>query len=384
MTSETSQQPELLKSERARYSRHLLLPEVGEEGQRKLKAAKVLLVGAGGLGSPAALYLAAAGVGTIGIIDGDTVDVTNLQRQILYSTRDVGEKKAVTATKALEKLNPEISFVAYAERLTEHNALQIIGNFDIVVDGTDNFGTRYLVNDACYFKSKPNVYGSIFRFEGQASVFCAPYGPCYRCLFPDPPAPDAVPNCAEAGVLGVLAGVIGTIQATEAIKLALGLGNSLAGHLLIYDAIGMEFAKLKIRRRDDCPLCGKKPSIKDLKEASVVCAAGSGSGTPLEIEPKELAKLIASSNPPTVLDVRTPEEFTICHLDNAILIPLSELEARSSELSKDHELIVYCRSGNRSRRAIELLRELGFSKMTNLTGGITAWSDQVDTSMPKY
>lgn len=394
MTSDTSQDkrdgtqqhPELLKSERARYSRHLLLPEVGEEGQRKLKGARVLLVGAGGLGSPAALYLAAAGVGRIGIIDGDVVDVTNLQRQILYGTEDVGSKKAETAAKALEKLNPEISFVTYTERLTEHNALKLIGEYDIVVDGTDNFGTRYLVNDACYFKSKPNVYGSIFRFEGQASVFCTPLGPCYRCLFPDPPAPDAVPNCAEAGVLGVLAGVIGTIQATEALKLALGLGNSLAGYLLIYDAIGMEFTKLKIRRRDDCPLCGKKPTIKDLKESSILCAALSNSNENQlpEIEPRELAMLLAGKSPPRLLDVRNPEEHQICHLDNSVLIPLGELERRFGELSADEDVVVYCRSGNRSRRAIELLKSKGFSKLTNLNGGISAWAEQVDRSMPRY
>lgn len=390
-----SNHPELLKSERARYSRHLLLPEVGEEGQRKLKAAKVLLVGAGGLGSPAALYLAAAGVGTIGIIDGDKVDVTNLQRQILYGTADVGAKKAVTAAKTLKKLNPEISFVTYSERLTEHNALELVGSYDMVLDGTDNFGTRYLVNDACVFKKRPNVYGSIFRFEGQSSVFCTPNGPCYRCLFPDPPAPDEVPNCAEAGVLGVLAGVIGTIQATEAIKWILRLGNSLAGHLLIYDAIGMEFTKLKIRKRDDCPLCGKEPTITDLEESAVLCAKQLASAQAggvkaetaelaCEIEPVKLAKVLAGSNPPMLLDVRNPEEYQICNLENSVLIPLPELETRFTELPKDKEMVVYCRSGNRSRRAIDVLRNKGFSKLTNLAGGISAWADQVDSSMPKY
>ncbi|HEY9712971.1 MAG TPA: molybdopterin-synthase adenylyltransferase MoeB [Chroococcales cyanobacterium] len=387
LTYRVSQSPvsnsELSQSELNRYSRHLLLPEVGKSGQLRLKAGKVLVVGAGGLGSPAALYLAAAGVGEIGIADFDQVDLSNLQRQILHSSASVGTSKLDSAEKRIAELNPEVKVNLHREKIEAANALEILGQYDIILDGTDNFATRYLINDACVFLKKPNVHGSIFRFEGQASVFCYPDGPCYRCLFPDPPPPDAVPNCAEGGVLGVLAGVIGIIQATEAIKILLDIGDTLSGRLLLYDALSMRFDTLKVAPDSNCPICGISPKIKTLNDTVVSCMNDKpGSATQAQISPKELKAQLDSASPPAILDVRNQDEFDFGHLKQAKHIPLGELQTRYTELDPEKEMVVHCKGGGRSRAAIEFLESKGFKRLKNLTGGMMAWAEDVDPNMP--
>ncbi len=378
----------LSPAEVLRYSRHLIMPEVGMAGQLKLKAGKVLAVGAGGLGSPLALYLAAAGVGKIGIVDFDVVDLTNLQRQILHSTESVGRPKLESAKARLEALNPEISIELYETRLTSENALDILKDYDVVADGTDNFPTRYLVNDACVLLGKPNVYGSIFRFEGQASVFGLPGGPCYRCLYPEPPPPGLVPSCAEGGVLGILPGTIGVIQATETVKLLLGIGEPLSGRLLLFDALGMSFKTLKVRKDPNCPICGENRTIHRLIDYKQFCGITSESpdvgDTALSIEPPELKHLIDSNKPLYLLDVREPQEWQICRIAGAHLIPLGRLSASLNQLNTADDIVVYCRSGVRSAKAVELLKKSGFKRVRNLDGGILAWADKVDPTLPKY
>ena len=391
--SESDVAPELTNAEVQRYSRHLILPEVGPDGQRRLKAGRVLCVGAGGLGSPAALYLTAAGVGTIGLIDFDAVDASNLQRQILHSTPDVGRSKLQSAREKLNALNPEVRIETYETSLTSANALALFRDYDVILDGTDNFATRYLVNDACVLLGKPNAYGSIFRFEGQASVFATKGGPCYRCLYPEPPPPGLVPSCAEGGVLGVLPGVIGTIQATESIKLLLGSGSTLAGRLLLYDAWSMRFRELKLRRDPDCPVCGDHPTVRELIDYEQFCgvprqapaaAAPGGLAPELEATVEELKELRASGRPFYLLDVREPQEFQICRIPGSTLIPLGQLPARAGEVPADGpEVIVHCKSGVRSAKAVNLLRERGINAR-NLKGGILAWIDRVDPTLPKY
>jgi adenylyltransferase/sulfurtransferase len=393
---------ELTAKERQRYSRHLLLPEVAEEGQRRLKSARVLCVGAGGLGSPAALYLAAAGVGTLGLVDFDVVDLSNLQRQIIHGTSDVGRPKLESAQARLEALNPDVRVQTFDGRFSVANARTLVDAFDVIVDGTDNFPARYLVNDACVLYRKPNVWGSIFRFEGQASVFATPHGPCYRCLHPEPPPEGLVPSCAEAGVLGVLPGIIGTIQATEAIKLILGIGEPLIGRFLIYDALRMRFRDLKLRKDPDCPICGPRPTITDLRESGAYCATegvrpGSDpirthAGTegvrpgsdPFCLTVRELKTRIDAGTAPVILDVREPFEAAICSLPGAVLIPLGELPRRLDELNPADEIVVHCKSGGRSARAVALLREKGFSRASNLTGGILNWINEIDPALSRY
>jgi adenylyltransferase/sulfurtransferase len=363
---------ELTARERARYSRHLLLPEVGEEGQRRLKAARVLLVGAGGLGSPAALYLAAAGVGTLGIVDFDDVDVSNLQRQIMHGTADVGRSKLDSARDRIASINPEVHVETFKTRFRADNARALVEAFDVVVDGTDNFPARYLVNDACVLYGRPNAWGSIFRFEGQASVFATPAGPCYRCLHPEPPPEGLVPSCAEAGVLGVLPGIIGTIQATEAIKLILGVGDPLIGRFLIYDALKMRFRELKLPKDPDCPVCGTHPTILALKEYGGSCAPAVASMTAAELKAR-----VDAGTAPVILDVREPSEHAESRIDGSILIPLGELPQRLAELDPSRELVVHCKAGGRSARAVTLLRQKGFDRAVNLTGGITSWLNEL-------
>jgi adenylyltransferase/sulfurtransferase len=381
----------LTHEEIRRYSRHLILPEVGVEGQEKLQQGSVACIGAGGLGSPLAMYLAAAGVGTIGIVDFDVVDESNLQRQILHGTSDVGTRKVESARATLAELNPHVRVVVHEERLTSDNALEILGDYDVIADGTDNFATRYLVNDACVMLKKPNAYGSIFRFEGQASVFCAPGSPCYRCLYPEPPPPGLVPSCAEGGVLGILPGVIGTIQATEAVKLLLGIGETLSGRLLLYDALTMRFREMKVRRDPACPVCGDSPTVRELIDYDEFCGvveepAPTVSEGELEfdIEPRALADRLARGAGPLVLDVRNPDEFAICRLDAAVLIPLHELPDRAAGLDAGRETVVLCHTGIRSAHAVNFLRGMGFSRVQNLRGGIDAWSTEVDSSVPRY
>jgi adenylyltransferase/sulfurtransferase len=379
--------PELTREEVQRYSRHLIMPEVGVEGQRKLKAASVLCIGAGGLGSPAALYLAAAGVGTLGIVDFDTVDFSNLQRQIIHGTPDVGRPKLVSARERLGALNPGVRVVTHETALTSQNALELFREYDVIVDGTDNFPTRYLVNDACVLLGKPNAYGSIFRFEGQASVFAAADGPCYRCLYPEPPPPGLVPSCAEGGVLGVLPGIIGTIQATEALKLIVGIGEPLIGRFLIYDALRMRFRELKLRRDPECPVCGTNPTVRELIDYDEFCGVGRAA-LPMpepvgEVTVQELKERIDRGGAPFILDVREPREYEICRIPGAVLIPLGELPKRLAELPPG-ELVVHCRSGVRSARAVAQLHEAGFPGARNLKGGILEWIDKVDPSQPKY
>jgi molybdopterin/thiamine biosynthesis adenylyltransferase/rhodanese-related sulfurtransferase/molybdopterin converting factor small subunit len=384
--------PELTGEEVQRYSRHLILPEVGVDGQRKLKAARVLCVGAGGLGSPAALYLAAAGVGTLGIIDFDAVDMSNLQRQILHGTPDVGRSKLQSARDRLTALNPNVRVESHETALTSKNALDIFRDYDIILDGTDNFATRYLVNDACVLLGKPNAYGSIFRFEGQASVFATKGGPCYRCLYPEPPPPGLVPSCAEGGVLGVLPGVIGTIQATETIKLILGSGGTLIGRLLLYDAWGMRFRELKLRRDVDCPVCGDKPTVRELIDYDQFCGvapAAQPAATPPDFETTvlDLKRAIDSGGNPYILDVREPQEYQICRIPGSVLIPLGQVGARVQEIAAAAEgrpIVVQCKMGARSAKATQLLREQGLDRAQNLKGGILAWIDQVDPRQPKY
>jgi adenylyltransferase/sulfurtransferase len=385
--------PELTNDEVQRYSRHLIMPEVGVDGQRRLKAARVLCVGAGGLGSPAALYLAAAGVGTLGLVDFDAVDASNLQRQILHSTLDVGRPKLQSARDRLSALNPELTIRTHETALTSANALKIFRDYDVIVDGADNFPTRYLVNDACVFLRKPNAYGSIFRFEGQASVFATVGGPCYRCLYPEPPPPGLVPSCAEGGVLGVLPGVIGTIQATEAIKLIIGAGRTLAGRLLLYDALTMRFRELKLQRDPECPVCGDHPTVTSLIDYEQFCgirpAASAAPALPAELETtvEELKARIDQRQPTYILDVREPQEFQICRIPGSSLIPLGQLPTRVGELpspSEGPDIIVHCKSGVRSAKAVKLLREQGFERVKNLRGGILAWIDRIDPTQAKY
>ena len=379
----------LSKEEITRYSRHLIMPEVGMDGQLKLKQAKVLCIGTGGLGAPLGLYLAAAGVGRIGLVDFDKVDLSNLQRQILFDTNDIGRPKIEAATNRLRNLNPDIQIDNFETRLTSENALDILKDYDIVVDGTDNFPTRYLVNDACVILGKPNVYGSIFRFEGQITIFGYPGGPCYRCLYPEPPPPGLVPSCAEGGVLGVLPGIVGAIQAAETLKLIIGKGEPLVGRLLLFDALAMRFRELKLRKNPECPVCGGHPTITKLIDYEEFCGIrGEESASPAqtsvpEISPRELKTRLDRGDDLFILDVREPHEFQICNLGGH-LIPLGELSRRVNELDSSREIVAHCRSGKRSAEAVEFLRSAGFRKVLNLKGGILAWSDEVDASVPKY
>jgi molybdopterin/thiamine biosynthesis adenylyltransferase/rhodanese-related sulfurtransferase len=390
MSTITEVKPEtatLSNDEILRYSRHLIMPEVGMEGQLKLKAARVLCIGAGGLGSPLALYLGAAGVGTLGLVDFDVVDYTNLQRQIIHTTADVGRKKLDSAADKLKAINPLINLRTFDTRLSSDNALDLFRDFDIIADGTDNFPTRYLVNDACVLTGKPNVYGSIFRFEGQASVFATEKGPCYRCLYPEPPPPGLVPSCAEGGVLGILPGLVGVIQATEVIKLILGKGEPLIGRLLLVDALAMKFRELKLRKNPDCPVCGTHPTIKKLIDYNEFCGirgeeAPVETGVP-EIQVEELKRRLDAREDIFVLDVREPHEYQICNIGGH-LIPLGDLPNRIHELDSSREIVAHCRSGARSAKAVNFLRQAGFRKVHNLAGGILAWADRVDPKMPKY
>lgn len=410
-TARAAESPGLTQDELLRYARHLVLPEVGLEGQGRLKDAKVLLVGAGGLGSPAALYLAAAGVGTIGIVDFDHVDASNLQRQVVHGTSDVGRLKIDSARDRIAEVNPHVRVVAHSVRLTSENALELLGSYDVVVDGSDNFPTRYLVNDACVLLEKPNVYGSIFRWEGQVSVFAVHGGPCYRCLFREPPPPDLVPSCAEGGVLGVLPGVIGSLQAMETIKLLLGAGNPLVGRLVIFDGLDLSWRELRLRRNPDCPVCGDNPTQTGLIDYDAFCGVGgevealresaaepvgqtagstprpgqASDGVP-HIEAAEVYAAATGPRPPLILDVREGYEWHIANLGElgAVLIPLGELERRAGELPRDRDIVVYCRSGVRSVFAVQMLKELGFGRVLNLRGGILAWADDVDPDMPRY
>jgi adenylyltransferase/sulfurtransferase len=377
----------LSTDELKRYARHLIMPEVGVEGQERLKAARVLCIGAGGLGSPVSLYLAAAGVGTIGIVDFDVVDSSNLQRQVLFTTDDVGKPKVECAAKRIKALNPFIDVRQFNTKLTSANALEIFRDFDIVADGTDNFATRYLVNDACVLTGKPNVYASIFRFEGQASIFANPSGPCYRCLYPEPPPPGLVPSCAEGGVLGVLPGLLGLIQATEVVKLVLGKGDPLVGRLLLVDALPMSFRELKLSKDPECPVCGANPTVKELIDYEQFCGIR-GEETPVnatvpEIQPEELKRRLDAGENIQVLDVREPFEYQIANL-GAKLIPLGELAQRTAELDAKREIVTHCKGGVRSLKAAEILRQAGFQKVSSMAGGILAWSDKVDPKVPKY
>ncbi len=381
----------LSQDEVLRYSRHLIMPEVAMDGQKRLKAASVLCIGTGGLGAPIALYLAAAGVGRIGLVDFDTVDYTNLQRQVIHGTKDVGRPKIESARETLTDINPEISIETHEEMLTSENALRLFQDYDIIIDGTDNFPTRYLVNDACVLLGKPNVYGSIFRFEGQATVFWAEKGPCYRCLYPEPPPPGLVPSCAEGGVLGVLPGTVGCIQATEAIKLILGKGEPLIGRLMLFDALGMRFKELKLRKDPDCPICGANPTVTELIDYEEFCGIGRGQEAPVaeteamvEITAQELKTKIDRGDNFVLVDVREPHEFAIARIPGAKLIPLGQIGERAGELSPDDEIVLQCRSGKRSADALAQLQERGFKRLKNLKGGILAWSDEVDPSVPKY
>ncbi len=382
--------PELSREEILRYSRHLLIPEVGMAGQLKLKQARVLLVGSGGLGSPVALYLAAAGVGHIGLVDFDVVDDSNLQRQVIHGTSGLGTLKVNSARQRMLDLNPHIEVQTYNEPFTSANAMQIARSYDLIIDGTDNFPTRYLVNDLCVFLGIPNVYGSIFRFEGQLSVFDAKRGPCYRCLFPEPPPPGMVPTCAEGGVLGILPGTIGTLQATEALKLLLGIGEPLIGKLLLYDALDLSFQTVKLRKNPKCRVCGPEADIHELIDYDAFCGVpGLGhdegsAGAGWDIEPLELAARLDSGQPLRLIDVRDPVELEISYLPGAEVIPLDELPSRLSELDSAADIVLFCRVGSRSARALELLRSAGFKRVKNLHGGINAWARQVDPSLPQY
>ncbi len=386
--------PQLSPDEVRRYSRHLILSEVGMDGQRALKAAKVLCIGAGGLGSPAAMYLAAAGVGTIGIVDFDVVDLSNLQRQLLHGTTDVGRSKLASAKDRLQSLNPNVHVETYEVALSSANALDLFKDYDVILDGTDNFPTRYLVNDACVLLGKPNAYGSIFRFEGQASVFATKGGPCYRCLYPEPPPPGLVPSCAEAGVLGVLPGIIGTIQATETVKLILGVGEPLIGRFLVYDALRMRFRELKLRRDPECPVCGDNPTVRELIDYDQFCGVGpvaaeavdnGGMSTnTTDMSVLELKAALDRGDDLVVVDVREPQEYQISRINGSVLIPLGEIPQRHAEIDRNRLVVCQCRSGVRSAKAAAFLRSVGFPRVVNLTGGILAWSDQVDPSQPKY
>jgi molybdopterin/thiamine biosynthesis adenylyltransferase/rhodanese-related sulfurtransferase len=372
----------------SRYSRQLLLPEVNESGQRRIKAARILCIGAGGLGSPAAMYLAAAGIGTLGLVDFDRVDVSNLQRQILYRTDDIGTKKLDAAAARLRAMNPAVEIVLHENRFTSENAMEIVAPYDLVIDGSDNFPTRYLSNDVCVFARKPNIYGSVFRFEGQASVF-APHlgGPCYRCLFPEPPPPGAAPSCSEAGVLGVLPGVIGLIQATEAMKLIVGAGETLAGRLLHFDALKMKFREFNLRRDPECPVCGEKPTITAPIDYEQFCGGAdwfaASDGVP-SLSVRELKRRMDVRETITLIDVREPYEYEVARIPGAQLIPLGELETRAAELPRTGTLVLQCHTGMRSEHAVRLLQEAGFENARNLEGGIEAWSVEIDPSVPRY
>ena len=374
----------LTREETARYSRHLIMPEVTADGQRRLKAARVLCIGAGGLGSPAALYLAAAGVGTIGIVDFDDVDLSNLQRQILHGTKDVGRSKLESARDRLRDINPDIDIELHQCRFSSENASEIVSEYDVVVDGSDNFATRYLSNDVCVFEKKPNVYGSVFRFEGQTTVF-APHlgGPCYRCLFPEPPPPESVPNCAQAGVLGVLPGIIGLLQAIEAIKLIVGIGEPLIGRLLHFDALNVKFRELNLRRDPHCPVCGDNPTIFSPIDYDQFCGVRDEKMVPA-ISVNELKRKMDAREAFELVDVREPFEYEIARIDGAQLIPLGEIANRADELQRGQQIVVHCHSGTRSAQAVRLLQQRGFSNVYNLEGGIDAWSEQIDPSVPKY
>jgi adenylyltransferase/sulfurtransferase len=382
---------EFSNDEIARYSRHLIMPEVTLEGQKRLKAASVLCIGAGGLGSPIALYLAAAGIGRMGLVDGDVVDFSNLQRQILHGTKDVGRKKLNSARDRIREVNPNVQIDLHDTLFTSANAEELVKDYDLVIDGTDNFPTRYLSNDICVFLKKPNVYGSIFRFDGQCTVF-APHlgGPCYRCMFPEPPPPGMVPSCAEGGVLGVLPGIIGVMQAIEAIKLIMGIGEPLIGRLVHFDALKLKFREFKLRRDPKCPVCGDNPTITELIDYDQFCgipqaAAAEAAETPIPtMTVSELKQKLDNHDKFVLLDVREPFEWDICHLDQAKLIPLGQLPSRMSELDSADEIVIHCKSGGRSAKAVRLLQEAGFSKLHNVEGGITAWAEEIDPSVPKY
>jgi len=378
----------LSKEEILRYSRHLIMPEVGMDGQLKLKNAKVALIGTGGLGAPLGMYLAAAGIGRIGLVDFDVVDFTNLQRQVIHGTKDVGRKKLDSAADTMLDINPYLEIDRHETALSSDNALEILKDYDIVVDGTDNFPTRYLVNDACVLLGKPNVYGSIFRFEGQATVFAYEGGPCYRCLYPEPPPPGLVPSCAEGGVLGILPGTIGLIQATETVKLILGIGEPLVGRLLLYDALAMRFRELKLRKNPECPVCGDHPTIRELIDYQEFCGIPNQPHEPAasegDIDPVEVKAKIDRGDPFVLIDVREPHEYQICNIPYAKLIPLGDLPKRVNELDSADEIVAHCKSGMRSAKAVEFLKQAGFRKVRNMKGGILAWSDKVDPSVPKY
>jgi adenylyltransferase/sulfurtransferase len=376
----------LSKDEILRYSRHLIIPEVGMDGQLKLKNASVALIGTGGLGAPLGLYLAAAGIGRIGLVDFDVVDFTNLQRQVIHGTKDVGKKKLDSAAETMHDINPYVEIEKHETALTSENALDILKDYDIVIDGTDNFPTRYLVNDACVLLGKPNVYGSIFRFEGQATVFAYEGGPCYRCLYPEPPPPGLVPSCAEGGVLGILPGTIGLIQATEAVKLILGIGEPLVGRLLLYDALGMRFRELRLRKNPECPVCGDHPTITKLIDYEQFCGVQPQAPVASEgdIDVVDVKAKIDRAEPFVLIDVREPHEWQIGHIPYAKLIPLGELPKRVNELNTADEIVAHCKSGVRSAKAVDFLKQAGFKKVRNMKGGILAWSDKVDPSVPKY
>src|SRR5947209_1420208 len=377
----------LSNDEILRYSRHLIMPEVGMNGQLKLKQAKVLTIGAGGLGAPLALYLAAAGVGKLGIVDFDVVDFTNLQRQVIHGTSDDGRLKLHSARETIAEINPNVEVVAHETRLTSENALDVLKDYDVIADGTDNFPTRYLVNDACVLLGKPNVYGSIFRFEGQASVFYAREGPCYRCLYPEPPPPGLVPSCAEGGVLGVLPGIIGCIQALETIKLIIGQGQPLIGRLLLFDALHLKFRELKLRKNPECPVCGAHPTVTKLIDYDQFCGVrGEDHIVPVtvpEISAREVKRMMDEQRPFVLVDVREPHEYQICNIPGSKLIPLGEIPRRMHELSSADEIVVHCRSGQRSAQAVGFLMKAGFRKIHNLQGGVLAWADEVDPTMPR-
>jgi sulfur-carrier protein adenylyltransferase/sulfurtransferase len=398
MSTSIDDLPQLSNEEIKRYSRHLIMPEVGVDGQRRLKAGSVLCIGAGGLGSPAAMYLAAAGVGRIGVVDFDVVDFSNLQRQIIHGTSDVGRSKLASAKDRLLDINPHIQVDTYETALSSENALELFAPYDVILDGTDNFPTRYLTNDACVLLGKPNAYGSIFRFEGQASVFATKDGPCYRCLYPEPPPPGLVPSCAEGGVLGVLPGVIGVIQATEAIKLLTGIGEPLIGRFLIYDALRMRFRELKLRKDPDCPVCGTHPTVTKLidyeefcglrpsveAEAAKAAAAAGAAASATEISALELKARLDRGDKLVIVDVREPNEYQINRIPGSQLIPLGEIPRRYAELDVEEEIVVQCKMGGRSAKAADYLRSVGFKRVLNLKGGILDWVDKVDPSQPKY
>ncbi|MCS6787704.1 MAG: molybdopterin-synthase adenylyltransferase MoeB [Aigarchaeota archaeon] len=370
-----------------RYGRHLIMPEVGMKGQRRLKAAKVLVVGAGGLGSPVALYLAAAGVGRIGIVDFDAVDETNLQRQVLFTTEDVGRPKVEAAKERLERLNPYVEVTTYNSTINSSNAIEVIRDYDVVIDATDNFPTRYLLNDACVLLGKPLVYGSIFRFDGQVSVFYAGKGPCYRCLYPEPPPPGLVPSCAEGGVLGVLPGIIGSLQANEAIKLILGVGRPLIGKLLLVDALSITFRELSFQRDRNCPVCGDNPTIRELIDYEAFCGVrvtGEELGASFSVTPEQFKEMVERGERVELIDVREPVEWEICHIPGAKLIPLGQLTSRLHEIDQTKRVVVYCHTGQRSALAVKLLRDIGITRAYNLAGGIDAYAERIDPSMPRY